>query len=169
MVGIKCGGATLRADAVSDRMTCAWDLSVVCRCGPGSAVVGMICGGATLRSDDGVCVAAAGRRRAEGARCNGARRTLGYSACGAGETSGMDGGDRGPEEESKIVESWQMARSWSWTSVAKGAAGDGLARASIKSRAAIWVSSTEDVWGMAQLWGKHSTVLAIRLAAMDSM
>ena len=70
--------------------------------------------------------------------------------------SGTSGGDRGPAAESKIVASWQMARSWSCPSVAKGVAGDGLYRASIKSREACWESLAEDVWGMAQLWGKFN-------------
>ena len=55
---------------------CVWDRSGVRWCGAGSAVVGMICVGATLEADAGVCVAAAGRRRAEGALCTGARQTL---------------------------------------------------------------------------------------------
>ena len=37
----------------------------------------------------------------------------------------------------------------------KGAAGKGLARGSIKSRAACWASLAEDVWGMAQLRKKN--------------
>ena len=45
----------------------------------------------------------------------------------------MDGGYQGPAAESKIVASWRIVRSWSWPSTAKGAAGDGLARVSIKS------------------------------------
>ena len=71
----------------------------------------MRCGGATLRADVGVCFGAAWRRRAEGARCTGARRTLGDGAHGAGETSGTARGDRGPAAESNIVSSWRMARS----------------------------------------------------------
>ena len=100
-------------------------------------------GGSTLIASAGVCVTAAGSRRAEGARCTGARLTLGDGARGAGETIGTAGGDRRPAAESKILANWRMARSWSWTSVAKGAAGDRLARASIKSQAARWASSTE--------------------------
>ena len=138
----------------SDGMTCAWDQSVVRWCGAGSAMVMMRCGGATLGADAGVCVAAVGRRRAEGARCTGARRTLVDGARGSGETSGTAGGDRRPAAESKIVESWRMARSWSWPSVAKGAAGDRLARASINLWAARWALLVEDIWGIAQLWGK---------------
>ena len=82
-------------------------------------------------------------------RCTGARRTLGDGARGAGETSGTAGGDREPTAESKIVASWRMACSWSWPSLAKGKAGNRLARALIKSRAARWVLSEEDVLGMA--------------------
>ena len=151
---MRCGGSTLGADAVMDGMTFSWDRSGVRQCRAGSAVVGMRCGGATLVAGAGICVAAARRRRAGGARCTGASRTLGDGVRGAGETSGTSGVDKGPAEESKIVASWRMARSWSWKSVAKGAAGEGLAGASIKSRAARWASSAEDVWGMAQLWGK---------------
>ena len=154
VVGKICGGATLRDDAVSGGMKCAWDQIGVCWCGAGSDVAGIKCGGANRGADAGVCVAAAGRRHAEGARCTGARRTLGDGARGAGETSGTAGGDRGPAAELNIVAIWRMARRWSWPRVAKGAAGDRLARASIKSLAARWASSTEDVWGMAQLLGK---------------
>ena len=154
VVGTRCGRATLRDDAVSGGMTCAWERSGVRWCGAGSAVVGMICGGYTLGADDGVCVTAAGRRRDEGARCTGASRTLGDGERGAGNTSGTARGYRGLTAESKIVASWRMVRSWYWPSVAKGAAGDGLARASIKSQAAHWALSAEDVWGMAQLRGK---------------
>ena len=150
-------------------MTCMWDLSRLRWCGAGSAMVGMRCGGSTLGADAGVCVTSAGRRRALWAGCTGERRTLKDCACGAGETSGTYTRDRGPAAESKIVASWRMARSWSWPSVAKGAAGENLNRASIKLRAASWALSTEDVWGMAQLWVKKSTVLAMRSAAVDGM
>ena len=81
------------------------------RCGSGLAMEGMRCGRATLGADAGVCFGAAWRRRAEGARCTGARCTLGDGAHGAGETSGTAGGDRGPATESKIVAIWRMARS----------------------------------------------------------
>ena len=74
-------------------------------------MVGMRCGRATLGSDAGVCVAAAGRRCAEGACFNGARRTLRDGARGSGETSGTARGYRGLAVESKIVVSWRMARS----------------------------------------------------------
>ena len=154
VAGKRCGGVTLGDDAVSGGITCAWDRSRVRWCGTGSAMVGMRCGGATLGADAGVCVAAVGSRRAEGARCTGARRTLGDGARGAGETSGTTRGDRGPAAESKIEVSWRMARRWSWPSVAKGAVGNWLARASIKLREACWASLAEDVWGMAQLWEK---------------
>ena len=50
--------------------------------------------------------------------------------------------------------SWQITRSYSRPSEAKVAAGNRFARASIKLRAACWVSSAEDVFGMAQLCGK---------------
>ena len=103
-----------------------------------------------------------GARGAEGERCTGARRTLGDGSRVAGETSGMAGGDRGPATESKIVASWRMARSWSWPIVAKDAAGEGLSRTLIKSRAACWALLEEDVWGMAQLWGKYSTAQGMR-------
>ena len=169
MVGTRCGGETLRDDAVSGRMTCAWDQSGVRRCGAGSAVGEMRCGVATLGDDAGIYVGAEWCRRAKWARCNGARRTIGDGARGAGETSGTAGGDRGPASELKIVASWWMACSWSWPSVTKGAAGDGLARALIKLQAVRWASLAEDVWGMAQLWGGNSTVLAISLAAVDGM
>ena len=43
--------------------------------------------------------------------------------------------------------------------MAKGAAGDRLARSSIKSLAARWTSSAEDVWGMAKLLGGEMDVL----------
>ena len=115
--------------------------------------MGMRCGGGTLGAGDGGCVAAAGRRRTEGAHCTGSRSTLGDGAHGAGERSGTARGDRGLAAESKIVASWQMACSWSWPSVAKGAAGYGLTRVSIKSQPARWVLSGEDVWSMAQFWG----------------
>ena len=137
-----------------DGMTCLWDWRGVRWCGAGSSVVGIRCGGATLGAGAGVYVAVAGRRRADGARCTGEMRTLGDGARGAGETSGTAGGDREPAAESKIVAIWRMVRSWSWTSVAKGEASNGLARASIKSQAAHWASSEEDVWGLAQLWGE---------------
>ena len=147
---------------------CVWDRSGVCWCGAGSAMVRMRCGGAILGTGAGACVAAAGRRRAEGARCTGARRTLGDGARGDGETSGTTGGDRGPAAESKIVASWRMARSWYFPSVEKGATGDRLFRALVKSRSTCWASPTEDVWGMVPLWGVNLTVLAMRLAAVDS-
>ena len=62
-------------------------------------MVEMRCGGATLRDYDVVCVAAAGRRRAEGARCTGARRNLVDGARRSGETSGTARGDQGPAAE----------------------------------------------------------------------
>ena len=130
-------------------------------------MVGMRYDGSTIRADATVFVAAAGQRRAEGGRCTGARRTLGDGARGAGEMSGTAGGDQGPAAESKTVASWRMARSWSWPSVAKGAASNRLTRASIKSRAARAVSLAEDLWGMAHLWGGESTVLAMCSAAVD--
>ena len=169
VVGMRCGGSTLGADATSDRMACEWDWSGVRRCGAGSAVAGMRCGGATLGDDAGVCVAAAGRRRAEGAYCTGERHTLGYGACGACETSGTAVGDQGPAAELKIVASWRMTRSWYWPSVAKGATRDGLASASIKSWAARWESLAEDIWSMEKLWGKKLTVLVMHLAAVNGM
>ena len=88
------------------------------------------------------------------------------SAHGAGESSGTARGDRVPATESNIVAIWWMARSWYWPSVVKGATGDGLARAVIKSREARWASLAEDVWVMAQLCGKKSTVLAMHSAAV---
>ena len=138
----------------SDGMTCLWDRSGVHWCGAGSSMVKMRCGGATLGAAAGVCVALEGYRSTEGAQYTGSRCTLRDGARGAGETSGTAGGDRGPAAESKIVAIWRMVRSWSWTSVAKGEASNGLARASIKSQAARWASSEEDVWGLAQLWGE---------------
>ena len=130
-------------------------------------MVWMRCGGSTLRSGVGVCVAAVGCRRAEGGRYTGARRTLGDGVSGAGEMSGTARGDRGPATESKIAASWRMARSWTFPSVAKGATVNGFARALIKSREVRFASSAEEVWGMAQIWGGDTMVLAMRLAAVD--
>ena len=95
-------------------------------------MVGMRCGGATLRAYAGVCVAAAGCRRAEGSSCTGDRRTLRDGVRGAGERSVTARGDQGPVAESKIVASWRMVCSWSWPSVSKCVAGDRLSRALIK-------------------------------------
>ena len=169
VVGMRCGGSTLGADVVAGGMTCAWDRSGVHRCGAGSDVVGMSCGGSILGADAGVCVAAAGCRRAEWAHCTWARRTVRDGAREDGKTSGTAREDRRLAAESKIVTSLRMVHIWSWPSVSKGAAGNRLARVSIKSRAARWVSLTENVWGMAQLWRKNSTVLAMCSAAAASM
>ena len=129
----------------------------------------MRCGIATIRVGRGVGVAATGRSLEDVARWEGAMCTLGYGACGYGTTSGAPGGDRGLAVESKIVASWQMARSWSWPSVSKGVAGDGFAIVSIKLQAACWASSAEDVFWHDKIVQKNLTVLVMRLAAMDVM
>ena len=128
----------------------------------------MRCGVATFGADAGFFVAAAGRRRDEGPCYTGERHTLRYGVCGAGEMSGTAGGDQGPAAQSKFVASLQMVRSWSWSRVAKGAAGDRLARTSIKLWAARWASLAEDIWSMANC-GEKSTVLVIHLSDVDSM
>ena len=73
---MRCGRATLGADTVVDGMTFSWDRIGVRQCGARSAVAGMMCGGVTHGTDSGICFGAAWRRRAKGARCTGARRTL---------------------------------------------------------------------------------------------
>jgi hypothetical protein len=69
----------------------------------------------------------------------------------------------------KMSASFRMACSCSWPSVAKGAAGEGLARASRRARAASVAASEEDVFGTGQSWGKDSTVLAMRSARVFEM
>ena len=91
-------------------------------------MVGIRCGVATLGAHAVICIVVAGRMRAGRVRCTGTRHTLRDGAREAGGTSDTAGGDRGPAAESKIVASWQIVHSWSWPSVAKGGAGNGLAR-----------------------------------------
>ena len=62
--------------------------------------------------------------------------------------------------------SWQITRSYSRPSEAKVAAGNRFARASIKLRAACWVSSAEDVLAWRSC-AEKSTVLAMCSAAVD--
>ena len=54
----------------------------------------------------------------------------------------------------KMSESFWIACSWSLLTVANGAAGEGLSKASASVRAACAATSAEDVFGMGHWWGR---------------
>ena len=75
-------------------------------------------------------------------------------------------GGGGVVEVRKMVASCCSAASRSSPSLAKGAAGAGLRRASIKSRADLAIVLVEDRRGIGQCSGKNSTVPQVRSAAV---
>ena len=86
-------------------------------------------------------------------------------------TSGRGGTLVGSEglamELSKILARSTMACCWASPNWEKGAAGAGLMRASVRARAAMMASSTEDVLGTGQWCGNNCTVLAVRSALVS--
>jgi hypothetical protein len=90
------------------------------------------------------------------------------------EGVGVDGGGEtvtvvGVVVCEKMAASCFRAVSCSWPTGAKGAAGVGCLRAATRSKAACRVASAEEVRGMRHEWGKNSTVLEIRSAAVEVM
>ena len=65
---------------------------------------------------------------------------------------------------SKILARSTMACFWASTNWENGAAGAGLARASVRACAAMIAASTEDVLGTGHWCGKNCTVLVMRSA-----
>ena len=90
----------------------------------------------------------------------------GGAASGAGTLGGVTVSTGGEVAAAKIVARSSSAWSWDWPKVAKGAAGDGCLSALIRDWAERSATSAEEVLGMAQLWGKNWTVLAIRSEAV---
>ena len=80
------------------------------------------------------------------------------------ETCLMSGSRGESTAMENILDNAVIARSWSSPTVAKGAAGAGLERASARARAALVAASIEEVLGTGQSCGKNSTVLATRSA-----
>jgi hypothetical protein len=75
-------------------------------------------------------------------------------------------GSCGVVEVRKMAVSCCSAASRSSPSLAKGAAGTGLRRASIKSRADLAIVSVEERHGIGQCSGKNATVPQVRSAAV---
>ena len=65
---------------------------------------------------------------------------------------------------SKILARSTMACCWASPNLENGAAGAGLARASVRARAAMMDELTEDVLGTGHWCGKNFTVLVVRSA-----
>ena len=65
---------------------------------------------------------------------------------------------------SNILARSKMACCWASPNWENGAAGAGLVRASVRSRAAMMAASTEDFFGTGHWCGKICTVLAVRSA-----
>ena len=64
----------------------------------------------------------------------------------------------------KILARSTMACCWASPNWENGAAGAGLARASVRARAAMMSASTEDVLGTGHWCGENCTVLVVRSA-----